>query len=39
MKLRLRHIGLSLLAGTAALFCTVSPAQAVDTPHNRARPN
>ena len=34
MKLRLQHIGLSLLAGTAALVCAVSPAQAADKKPN-----
>src|ERR1039458_6471264 len=34
MKLKLTHIGLSLLAGTAALFCAVSPAQAADKKPN-----
>jgi hypothetical protein len=38
MKLKLTHIGLSLLAGTAALVCAVSPAQAADIPHSRLRP-
>ena len=30
MKPKLKHIGLSLLAGTAALLCTTSPARAAD---------
>ena len=34
MKLRLQHIGLSLLAGTAALVCALSPAQAADKKPN-----
>jgi arylsulfatase A-like enzyme len=34
MKPRLKHIGLSLLAGTAALFCAVSPTQAADKKPN-----
>ena len=34
MKLKLKHIGLSLLAGTAALVCAVSPAQAADKKPN-----
>jgi hypothetical protein len=34
MKLKLTHIGLSLLAGTAALVCAVSPAQAADKKPN-----
>jgi arylsulfatase len=34
MKPRLKEIGLSLLAGTAALVCAVSPAQAADKKPN-----
>ena len=34
MKRRLTHIGLSLLAGTTALVCAVSPAQAADKKPN-----
>ena len=34
MQPRLKHIGLSLLAGTAALVCAVSPAQAADKKPN-----
>ena len=34
MKPRLKHIGLSLLAGTAALVCAVSPVQAADKKPN-----
>jgi hypothetical protein len=34
MKSRLKPIGLSLLAGTAALVCAVSPAQAADKKPN-----
>ena len=34
MKPKLKHIGLSLLAGTAALFCAVNPAQAADKKPN-----
>ena len=34
MKLKLTHIGLSLLAGTTALVCAVSPAQAADKKPN-----
>jgi arylsulfatase A-like enzyme len=34
MKRRLTHIGLSLLVGTAALVCAVSPAQAADKKPN-----
>src|ERR1019366_6228170 len=34
MKLKLTHIGWSLLAGTAALVCAVSPAQAADKKPN-----
>src|SRR3974390_2181209 len=34
MKPRPKHISLSLLAGTAALFCAVSPAQAADKKPN-----
>src|ERR1035438_7908788 len=34
MKPGLKHIGLSLLAGTAALVCAVSPAQAADKKPN-----
>jgi arylsulfatase len=34
MKRKLTHIGLSLLAGTAALVCAVSPAQAADKKPN-----
>src|ERR1039457_7506350 len=34
MKLKLTHIGLSLLAGTAALVCAVAPAQAADKKPN-----
>ena len=35
MKLSIKHIGLSLLAGTAALVCAVSPAQAADPASNQ----
>jgi hypothetical protein len=34
MKPKLKHIGLSLLVGTAALVCAVSPAQAADKKPN-----
>jgi arylsulfatase A-like enzyme len=34
MKPKLKHIGLSLLVGTAALVCVVSPAQAADKKPN-----
>ena len=34
MKLIAKHLGLSLLAGTAALVCAVSPAQAADNKPN-----
>ena len=34
MKLKLTHIGLSLLAGTTALVCALSPAQAADQKPN-----
>jgi arylsulfatase len=34
MKLRIKNIGLSLLASTAALVCAVSPAQAADNKPN-----
>src|SRR5260370_10089061 len=34
MKLKLKHIGASLLAGTATVVCAVSPAQAADTKPN-----
>ena len=34
MKRKLTHIGLSLLAGTTALVCAVSPAQAADKKPN-----
>jgi hypothetical protein len=34
MKPRLKRTGLSLLAGTAALFCPLSPAQAADKKPN-----
>ena len=34
MKSKLKHIGLSLLVGTAALVCAVSPAQAADKKPN-----
>jgi arylsulfatase A-like enzyme len=34
MKPKLKHIGLSLLAGTAALVCAISPAQAADKKPN-----
>ena len=34
MNLKVKHIGLSLLAGTAALVCAVSPAQAADKKPN-----
>ena len=34
MKPRLKRTGLSLLAGTAALFCALSPAQAADKKPN-----
>src|ERR1017187_5842810 len=34
MKRKLTHIGLSLLAGTAALVCAISPAQAADKKPN-----
>ncbi len=34
MKLKAKHIGFALLAGGAALFCAVSPAQAADKKPN-----
>jgi hypothetical protein len=34
MKPKLKYIGLSLLVGTAALVCAVSPAQAADKKPN-----